>query len=711
VVQWKTITPRGEVPDGRAAAHLFPFEDNKLVLLGGYNPIHIFQDVHVLDTDTMFWTKIEPKGPTPCLRDASASIYKDTLIIIFGGRHGIKCLNFVYVLHLGTWTWENITNQIEGEPPYPRMSHGSAVIGDRMYIFGGITSDKKLLSDIHIFDIRKLRWISPQVCGRPPTARQNMTITPIDKRLLVFGGWDGRRQHNDVHVFDTERLGWYKPHVCGTVPRPRNHHTAVSLTVGRKQQLFVFAGWNGRAYMDDLDCLDLQVEEYEESLLACNQPDFHDFTILIEGKSIYVHKVILAARSVYFRSLLTQDFLAVEDGDSTGIAPKAERGTWQKKSEIVLNGVGYDIFLAFVQFLYTDVADATTEMIGPLLALTEKYGVEHIDRMSEYLILTRLKTPMSLNKNLRWAFNNPLFSDICFVVKDKSGFNEEHEKGKQKEDHEAHCKRIYGHKVIVCGRSPYLKALLLGGLKEATQKEIIINADEGDQETSAMLIDGDDKAKGQVKAVDAVTSSEIRYEVFFALMKYLYTMEMELENDEDRLDLLVLANLYSVDSLKKLVEDDLIQSLDFENVSCLFALADTASALNLRRACLEFMTENENMLAGVKLTWSYSDLISGLKKEIETFWISKQAREKKREKQQSTHKRLLARGPDETFDEADPNTNEGDPNAAGENEGGPNVTGENEGDANEEDEGGPNANGDDDGRDENNQGKLRCSQQ
>jgi len=120
------------------------------------------------------------------------------------------------------------------------------------------------------------------------------------------------------------------------------------------------------------------------------------------------------------------------------------------------------------------------------------------------------------------------------------------------------------------------------------------------------------------------------------------------------------------------------------------------------------------MLAGVKLTWSYSDLISGLKKEIETFWISKQAREKKREKQQSTHKRLLARGPDETFDEADPNTNEGDPNAAGENEGGPNVTGENEGgpnvtgenegDANEEDEGGPNANGDDDGRDENNQG-------
>jgi hypothetical protein len=76
--------------------------------------------------------------------------------------------------------------------------------------------------------------------------------------LYVFGGWDGRRQHNDMHVFDTERMGWYKPHVSGTVPRPRNHHTAAALTVDGQQQLYFFAGWNGRGYMEDLDCLDLR---------------------------------------------------------------------------------------------------------------------------------------------------------------------------------------------------------------------------------------------------------------------------------------------------------------------------------------------------------------------------------------------------------------------------------------------------------------------
>jgi hypothetical protein len=177
-----------------------------------------------------------------------------------------------------------------------------------------------------------------------------------------------------MHVFDTERLAWYKPHVSGTVPRPRNHHTAAALNVDGRQQLYFFAGWNGRGYMEDLDCLDLRTlpthththtthitqrgahlfafsdsltidlhtesEESEELLSACNQPDFHDITFWVavcglsmagvltsrlkgahlfsfsfssssvfdlasQGKPIYAHKVILASRSSYLRSMLT----------------------------------------------------------------------------------------------------------------------------------------------------------------------------------------------------------------------------------------------------------------------------------------------------------------------------------------------------------------------------------------------------------------------
>jgi pyrimidine deaminase RibD-like protein len=37
--------------------------------------------------------------------------------------------------------------------------------------------------------------------------------------------------------------------------------------------------------------------------------------------------------------------------------------------------------------LYTDIADATTEMIGALLAVTEKYGKEHIERCALRVVL------------------------------------------------------------------------------------------------------------------------------------------------------------------------------------------------------------------------------------------------------------------------------------------------------------------------------------
>jgi hypothetical protein len=56
---------------------------------------------------------------------------------------------------------------------------------------------------------------------------KNHTATLYNKKLYVFGGYDGKKNHSNLRVFDTETLKWIKPKRAGGVPPPgRNGHTA-----------------------------------------------------------------------------------------------------------------------------------------------------------------------------------------------------------------------------------------------------------------------------------------------------------------------------------------------------------------------------------------------------------------------------------------------------------------------------------------------------
>ncbi|OQR94665.1 hypothetical protein THRCLA_08125 [Thraustotheca clavata] len=52
-----------------------------------------------------------------------------------------------------------------------------------------------------------MRWEDTPIGGATPTIK-NHTATLVGSRIFVFGGYDGRRNHNDLHVFDCEKLEW-----------------------------------------------------------------------------------------------------------------------------------------------------------------------------------------------------------------------------------------------------------------------------------------------------------------------------------------------------------------------------------------------------------------------------------------------------------------------------------------------------------------------
>lgn len=58
------------------------------------------------------------------------------------------------------------------------------------------------------------------------------------KMLYLFGGYDGKKNHNSLHIYDISKNEWIKAKVCGKEPEGRNGHTAT--LIGKSIPLFEF---------------------------------------------------------------------------------------------------------------------------------------------------------------------------------------------------------------------------------------------------------------------------------------------------------------------------------------------------------------------------------------------------------------------------------------------------------------------------------------
>jgi hypothetical protein len=163
------------------------------------------------------------------------------VIYVFGGRNlqSGNCMNQFYTVSVGKQHNSYYCNRKLIEPankyqfvPEARGEHSVAAVGDIMYIFGGVGRGSKLLNDLCCYDTKKGVWHQIDISGSirpPPLFAHSMTFDNTNHHLFLYGGiTTDKKISNAIYRFDPDKKEWSLnlvrgPNPSGTVPSPTTH--------------------------------------------------------------------------------------------------------------------------------------------------------------------------------------------------------------------------------------------------------------------------------------------------------------------------------------------------------------------------------------------------------------------------------------------------------------------------------------------------------
>ncbi|KAH6802488.1 acyl-CoA binding protein 4 [Perilla frutescens var. frutescens] len=199
---WSTLKTYGKPPVSRGGQSV-TLVGMTLVIFGGQDAKRsLLNDLHILDLETMTWDEMDTVGISPSPRsDHAAAVHADRYLLIFGGGSHATCFNDLHVLDLQTMEWSRPTQQ--GEIPSPRAGHAGVTVGESWFIVGG-GDNKSGVSETVVLNMSTLVWsVVTTVQGRVPLASEGSSLILSsyggEDILVSFGGYNGRYT-NEVHV-------------------------------------------------------------------------------------------------------------------------------------------------------------------------------------------------------------------------------------------------------------------------------------------------------------------------------------------------------------------------------------------------------------------------------------------------------------------------------------------------------------------------------
>ena len=194
-------------------------------------------ELYVFDTHTLAWSNPGAAGTAPSARSYHAMALMEESIFLFGGSDAqSQPLGDLHVLATDALRWTQPS--MLGTVPSARKGHTFTKSGAYLYLFGGKGAGGVLLNDVHELDTNRVSWRALQTTGELPPGRDGHTATAVEDRMYVFGGASSQGKLNDVRVLDLHTLRWSRPRSVGGPPGPRWGHSATLIS----QQIYMFGG-------------------------------------------------------------------------------------------------------------------------------------------------------------------------------------------------------------------------------------------------------------------------------------------------------------------------------------------------------------------------------------------------------------------------------------------------------------------------------------
>ncbi|URD91164.1 Acyl CoA binding protein [Musa troglodytarum] len=218
---WSNLKTYGKPPISRGGQSVTLVGNTLVIFGGEDAKRSLLNDLHILDLETMTWDDIDAilykvqvevsdsaSGTPPAPRsDHAAACHADRYLLIFGGGSHATCFNDLHVLDLQTMEWSRPKQQ--GATPGPRAGHAGVTVGENWFIAGG-GNNMNGISETLVLNMATLVWsVVATVQGRVPLASEGLSLVTSTYKgedfLMSFGGYNGRYS-NEVYVLKPSHI-------------------------------------------------------------------------------------------------------------------------------------------------------------------------------------------------------------------------------------------------------------------------------------------------------------------------------------------------------------------------------------------------------------------------------------------------------------------------------------------------------------------------